>query len=115
MSIGRDIALLTDFKASALLFLFQKEVDYRFFCRSFEYRMTKDYTGWVTNVDFWNPQCTVKPRPYSWTVAVRRSRALFVVFGLGASYTRSSSAQSERRDGTLGFSAAKAVLKASVL
>lgn len=33
-----------------------KEIDYRYFCRSFEYRVTQDYTGWVTHIDFWNPE-----------------------------------------------------------
>ncbi|EPT25301.1 P-type ATPase4, putative [Toxoplasma gondii ME49] len=33
-----------------------KDIDYRYFCRSFEYRVTQDYTGWVTHIDFWNPK-----------------------------------------------------------
>ncbi|PFH31327.1 putative P-type ATPase4 [Besnoitia besnoiti] len=33
-----------------------KDIDYRYFCRSFEYRVSSGYTGWVTNVDFWSPQ-----------------------------------------------------------
>eukprot|EP00921_Rhytidocystis_pertsovi_P021390 GHVQ01034169.1.p1 GENE.GHVQ01034169.1~~GHVQ01034169.1.p1 ORF type:complete len:1339 (-),score=193.81 GHVQ01034169.1:3291-7307(-) len=29
---------------------------FNYFCASFEYRVQPDYTGWVTNIDYWDPQ-----------------------------------------------------------
>ncbi|KAK2195714.1 bifunctional P-type ATPase [Babesia duncani] len=29
---------------------------YPYFCRSFEYRVTTNYTGWVTNINYYDPQ-----------------------------------------------------------
>lgn len=30
--------------------------EYKYFCSSYEYRISTDYVGWVTNVSFWDPQ-----------------------------------------------------------
>lgn len=37
--------------------------DFKYFCRSYEYRVSPTYTGWVTNIDYWDPK-TKEMRQY---------------------------------------------------
>ncbi|EDL46865.1 P-type ATPase4, putative [Plasmodium vivax] len=30
--------------------------EYKYFCSTYEYRVSPDYVGWVTNVNFWHPE-----------------------------------------------------------
>eukprot|EP00922_Rhytidocystis_sp_ex-Travisia-forbesii_P020428 GHVS01030061.1.p1 GENE.GHVS01030061.1~~GHVS01030061.1.p1 ORF type:complete len:1268 (+),score=170.67 GHVS01030061.1:216-4019(+) len=59
MSLG--VLQLTDIenqcmKESLLVGTGDSTHSYKYFCRSFEYRVNGGYTGWVTNIDYWDPQ-----------------------------------------------------------
>ncbi|KAI4835643.1 non-SERCA-type Ca2 -transporting P-ATPase [Plasmodium brasilianum] len=30
--------------------------EFRYFCSTYEYRITSDYIGWITNINFWHPR-----------------------------------------------------------